>query len=157
MVIFDMNNCFEYKGYHSKIEYDYESKTLFGIIDGIQDLVTFESNSSSDIESEFHAAVDDYLEFCSSMGKEPDKEYKGTFNVRISPDLHRRASIKAFQDNISLNQFVQKAIQNELRGRINNEYHIYCSLQNAFPNQNSYSDISFKQVSSIPTKSYMRS
>ncbi|MBR5578809.1 MAG: type II toxin-antitoxin system HicB family antitoxin, partial [Lachnospiraceae bacterium] len=63
------------------------------------------------IEKEFHAAVDDYLEFCTEVGKEPDKEYKGTFNVRIEPELHKKLATKAFQENESLNTTVEKAIR----------------------------------------------
>jgi D-alanyl-lipoteichoic acid acyltransferase DltB (MBOAT superfamily) len=39
-----------------------------------------------------------------------NKTYKGTFNVRISPDLHRAISIHAMQNGLSLNQAVEKAI-----------------------------------------------
>ena len=83
-----MKNLLEYKGYHAKIEFDSEDLVLRGKIEGIKDLVNFESTDISTVEEEFHAAVDDYLEFCKEVGKEPDKEYRGTFNIRISPDLH---------------------------------------------------------------------
>ena len=58
------------------------------------------------------ADVDDYLEFCKDVGKEPDKEYKGTFNIRISPDLHKRLAIVAMQNGDTLNATVEKAIVN---------------------------------------------
>ena len=57
-------NILEYKGYHTKIELDTEEMVLRGKIEGINDLVNFESESIQEIEKEFHAAVDDYLEFC---------------------------------------------------------------------------------------------
>jgi hypothetical protein len=50
------------------------------------------------------------------LGKEPDKEFKGTFNIRISPELHRKAALKANQLGISLNQLVSDAIEHELSG-----------------------------------------
>ena len=52
-----------YKGYSTVIEFDSESKVLYGKIEGINDLVTFESNSAKEIEKEFHDAVDDWLKF----------------------------------------------------------------------------------------------
>lgn len=85
-----MKNIMEYKGYHTKIEFDVKSMTLRGKIEGINDYVDFEANDISGIEDEFHSAVDDYLEFCEEVGKNPEKEYKRTFNVRISPELHRK-------------------------------------------------------------------
>ena len=107
-----MKNLLEYKGYHTKIEFDSEALVLRGKIEGIKDLVNFESTDISTVEEEFHAAVDDYLEFCKEVGKEPDKEYKGTFNIRISPDLHKRLAIVAMQNGDTLNATVEKAIVN---------------------------------------------
>lgn len=105
-----MNNILEYKGFHTRIEYNSESKTLRGKIEGINDFVDFECNNPSDVETEFHNAVDDYLIFCEEIGVEPEKEYKGSFNVRISPDLHKKIALKAFKDNVSLNAEVEIAI-----------------------------------------------
>ena len=106
-----MKNMMEYKGYHTKIEFDVESMTLRGKIEGINDYVDFEAKDISNIEDEFHSAVDDYLEFCEEVGKNPEKEYKGTFNVRISPELHRKIAICALKDDCSLNAEVEKAIE----------------------------------------------
>jgi len=108
------DNILEYKGYYSKIEYSVEDKTLYGKIEGIKDLVSFESNFPDEIENEFHLAVDDYLAYCKDLGQEPDKVYSGTFNIRISPDLHRQLSIDAFKNNRSVNKSVEKAIEQYL-------------------------------------------
>lgn len=104
------NNILEYKGYHTRIEFDTEEFVLRGKIEGINDLVNFECEDIKDLETEFHEAVDDYLEFCKEVGKEPDKEYKGSFNVRISPDLHKKLAIIAVKNGDTLNASVEKAI-----------------------------------------------
>lgn len=108
------NNILEYKNYHAKIEFDTESLSLYGKIEGISDLVNFESNDPRTIEMEFHAAVDDYLEFCEEVGKEPEKEYKGSFNVRISPELHRKLAMRALKEGISQNAVTEKALREYL-------------------------------------------
>lgn len=105
-----MKNVLEYKGYHAKVEFDSESMSLFGKIEGINDLVTFESKDLLSVEAEFQSAVDDYLEFCKEVGKEPEKEYKGTFNVRISPALHKQLYVIALKNGDTLNASVEKAI-----------------------------------------------
>lgn len=105
-----MENIMEYKGYHTKIEFVAETMTLRGKIEGINDYVDFEANDIASIKEEFHAAVDDYLEFCKEVGKTPEKEYKGTFNVRISPVLHRKMALCAFKDGCSLNAEIEKAV-----------------------------------------------
>ncbi len=104
-------NILEYKGYYTKIEYSAEDKVLFGKIEGIKDLVNFESESPEKIEAEFHSAVDDYLAFCADLGQDPDKPYKGMFNVRVSPELHRKAVIAADKRGETLNAFVVDAIR----------------------------------------------
>lgn len=105
------NNILEYKGYHTKVEFDSEECVLRGKIEGINDLVNFECEDIKRVEKEFHEAVDDYLEFCKEVGKEPDKEYKGTFNVRINPELHKRLANMAMKNGDTLNTTVEKAIQ----------------------------------------------
>nr|DAP71352.1 MAG TPA: putative nuclease [Caudoviricetes sp.] len=116
-----MKNVLEYKGYYTKINFSVEDKVLFGKIEGINDLVNFESESIDEIENEFHVAVDDYLEFCESVGKSPDKVYKGTFNVRISPALHREAAMLALKRNESLNKVVEDAIEIYVKGTTRTE------------------------------------
>ena len=68
------NSVLEYKGYHAIISVDFSTNTVRGRIEGINDLVDFESESLDTIEQEFKSAVDDYLEFCKEVGKEPEKE-----------------------------------------------------------------------------------
>ncbi|MBQ8429073.1 MAG: type II toxin-antitoxin system HicB family antitoxin [Clostridia bacterium] len=103
-------NILEYKNYFSKIEFSAEDKVLYGKIEGIKDLVNFESDTIDGIEKEFHAAVDDYLELCAELGQAPDKAYSGTFNVRVSPQLHRKIAIAALKTGETLNATVSKAL-----------------------------------------------
>ena len=105
-----MSTILKYKGYGTKIEYDVESAVLFGKIEGISDLVTFESKNADDIVQEFHSAVDDYLQFCADVGKNPDKEYKGLFNVRVNPNIHKMLAIEALREGKTLNSLVEESI-----------------------------------------------
>ena len=63
---------FEYKGYYTKIRYNKEEKWYSGKLEGIGDLVNFGSENLSEMEQEFHLAVDDYLEFCTEVGKQAE-------------------------------------------------------------------------------------
>ncbi|MBE6938283.1 MAG: type II toxin-antitoxin system HicB family antitoxin [Ruminococcaceae bacterium] len=105
-----MKNILEYKGYYAKIEYSVEDHVLYGKIEGIKDLVNFESDSVDNIEKEFQSAVDDYLDLCRELGQEPDKAYSGTFNIRISPELHRAVAMQAIKNGVSLNNTVETAL-----------------------------------------------
>lgn len=113
-----MSNVLEYKGYFAKIEYSAEDQVLCGKIEGIKDLVNFESSSADQIEQEFHAAVDDYLKMCEELGEAPDKSYSGTFNIRIDPILHRKIAMQAIKSGESLNKTVEKAIESYLNPQI---------------------------------------
>ena len=62
-----------YKGYSARPEYSAGDGVFFGRLLGINDLVSFESENEEGLEEEFHKAVDDYLEFCAEIGKQPEK------------------------------------------------------------------------------------
>lgn len=106
-----MNNILRYQGYSAKVYFSAEDSVLYGKIEGITDLVTFESDSAEKIEEEFRCAVDDYLAFCAEVGKNPCKAYQGVFNVRISPELHRQLAVRAFQNDTTINREVENAIE----------------------------------------------
>lgn len=109
-----MDNVLKYKNYSARIEYSAEDHVLYGKIEGIADLVNFESETVEGVEDAFHEAVDDYLTFCAEIGKTPDREYKGTFNVRVSPQLHAQLDRAAHDQGISMNQFIEKALSEYL-------------------------------------------
>lgn len=106
-----MANILEYKGYQTRVEFDAESLVLCGRIEGIRDLVNYEADSAETVEKAFHEAVDDYLQFCKEVNKDPDKVYGGAFNVRIPPELHRKLAMRAHRDGSTLNKTVQIAIE----------------------------------------------
>ncbi len=109
-----MSNTLKYRGYHGQIEFSAEDNLFIGHVIGIQDSLNFHGSSIDEITSSFHDCIDGYLEMCKTFGREPDKEYKGSFNVRISPQLHRSAAIQAEAAGKSLNQFIQEAIEEKL-------------------------------------------
>ena len=109
-----MANTLKYRGYHGQIEFSAEDNLFVGHVIGIQDSLNFHGSSIDEITVSFHDCIDGYLEMCKTFGREPDKEYKGSFNVRISPPLHRSAAIQAEAEGKSLNQFIQEAIEEKL-------------------------------------------
>lgn len=109
-----MSNTLKYRGYHGQIEFSAEDNLFIGHVIGIQDSLNFHGSSIDEITSSFHDCIDGYLEMCKTFGREPDKEYKGSFNVRISPQLHRSAAVQAEAAGKSLNQFIQEAIEEKL-------------------------------------------
>lgn len=106
-----MNSMLEYKGYHASIEYDAEENIFVGEVFGITDSLNFHGTSVAELKEMFQQSIDNYLELCEKIGKNPDKEFKGTFNVRMPPEIHRKAALAATEQKITLNQYVIKAIK----------------------------------------------
>lgn len=104
-------NILEYKGYYAKVEFSAEDAVLYGKIEGINDLISFESESASGISQAFQEAVDDYLNFCQEVGKSPEKAYKGSFNIRIPPELHKSLARLALKQGKKLNEVVVQALE----------------------------------------------
>ena len=105
-----MNDILQYKDYYASLHYSSIDDVFHGKVLGINDLINFEGSSVKELKKAFREAVDDYLETCKEMDKEPNKTYKGTFNVRIPTSLHKEAAIFAAINNVSLNDFIKTAI-----------------------------------------------
>jgi predicted HicB family RNase H-like nuclease len=108
-----MKEMLSYRGYYGSIAFSNEDMLFHGKVIGIKSLLSYEGNSAQELVSDFQNAIDEYLEQCSGMGLEPEKPFKGSFNVRIAPELHRAAALLASQRGESLNAFVEEAIANE--------------------------------------------
>ncbi len=110
-----MNNTMDYKGYIGSVEFSEEDGIFYGKVMGIRALISYEGETAKELVNDFHDSVDSYLELCKARGEEPEKAYKGSFNVRISPDLHKRAAVYATSHNTTLNSFVERALSAALR------------------------------------------
>jgi predicted HicB family RNase H-like nuclease len=109
-----MTNQFEYKGYVGSAEVDVESQTLFGRLLFIRDVIGYSADSPKELENAFREAVDDYLETCANQGDEPEKPFKGSFNVRVGPEIHRDVALAARRKNVGLNDYVCGALTDAL-------------------------------------------
>ncbi|MGB8816433.1 MAG: type II toxin-antitoxin system HicB family antitoxin [Rhizobiaceae bacterium] len=103
-----MGNVMNYKGYAARVEYDDEDGIVTGRIAGIRDGVGFHAATVEDLRSAFHEAVDDCIETCAKIGKEPQKAYSGQVMFRVSPEVHRKAALAAELAGKSLNQWAEE-------------------------------------------------
>ncbi len=106
---------FRYKGYIGQLIALEEDGQLHGEVIGLNDVITFASKSPKKLEKEFQKSVDDYLEFCAELGRDPEKTCSGKFQVRIPRELHGRAIIMAKSRKMSLNEFVGRSIAHAVR------------------------------------------
>ena len=116
-----MTQYFNYKGYQGTIEPQIEDGTLYGKLAFIGDLVTYEADTLKSLEREFRRSVDDYLDDCVALGKEPDKPFKGVLNVRLGAELHRKIGLLVnSRRGKSVNAFICDAVREKL-SRIDSE------------------------------------
>ena len=109
-----MKDVLLFKDYIGSVHYSSDDEIFFGKIEGINDSISFEGSSVHDLKAAFEEAVEDYIELCQLNGKDPEKVYRGSFNIRIRPELHRQLAQKALIEGKSLNQFIEDAIEEKV-------------------------------------------
>ena len=109
------DNHLHYKDYVGSVVFSETDAVFHGKVIGVKSLISFEGSNVDSLVADFHNAVDEYLEHCAKYGREPEKPYKGSFNIRIGADLHRRAALQANLFGMSLNAFVEDAIRKYLQ------------------------------------------
>ena len=106
-----MNNTIQCKGYVGSIEFSEEDGTFYGKVLGIRSLISYEGSNAEELVNDFHESVDDYLLLCKEEKKTPEIAYKGSFNVRISPELHKQLAMYAINKGVSLNNFIEDILK----------------------------------------------
>jgi predicted HicB family RNase H-like nuclease len=101
-----------HKGYQGSIEYE-DGHIVIELLH-IDDFVSTSCDDAKLVEITFHSLVDEYLKTCSTLGREPNKPYKGSLNVRMPADLHRSLAKAATQEGISLNSWIVDACRAKL-------------------------------------------
>ena len=105
-------SALEHRGYQGAATY--EDGTFLIRLLHIEDLITTNCEMASKVEETFRELVDDYIETCEQMGRAPQKPFKGSFNVRMKPDLHRLIAMAATRAGETLNGWVVKAAEERL-------------------------------------------
>jgi predicted HicB family RNase H-like nuclease len=100
----------EYRGYAAgPIEID--DGVLSGTVVGLRDVIHFQGNTGAELEQAFRDSIDGYLDWCARRGEEPERPYSGKVLLRVEPELHRKAAIRAAAEGISLNVWIARQIQ----------------------------------------------
>lgn len=101
----------EYKGYIAKVEFDNDDDIFHGEVINLRDVITFQGQTVTKLRQAFQESVEDYLDFCTERGEQPEKPYSGKFSVRIEPELHRKITIRARMTAKSLNRWVSETLE----------------------------------------------
>ena len=106
----------KYKEYEAIIEYDDKDRLFTGHVINTRNVLAFDGLTVNELKQFFHAVIDEYLEDCQAINKTPDKPFSGQFNLRISPELHRKIALTSKKQNVSLslNTFVEQTLEKEV-------------------------------------------
>lgn len=106
-----MDNIMEYKGYWARIKYSDEDECFYGKVEGLKNsLILFEGNTVKALKKDFKNAIDEHLKMCKDTGTDPEKQCRGSLNVRLGTELHTKAKMKSIEKNISINELIKEAV-----------------------------------------------
>jgi predicted HicB family RNase H-like nuclease len=105
-----MKDVLNYKGFIGSVHFSADDSVFYGKVEGITDLVTFEGETVKELTEAFHFMVDEHIKDCEAENIAPEKSYKGSFNVRLTPELHKRIAVSAKMRGITINKFVFEAL-----------------------------------------------
>ncbi len=110
-----MKDMMRYKDYFGSVHFSDEDNVFFGRIEFIRALVSYEGTDVTTLRQAFQEAVDDYLDTCAEQGIPPEKPFKGSFNIRISPQLHQRIAASAASKGMTINKYIAEILEREER------------------------------------------
>ena len=110
-----MKDLMQYKDYYGSVHFDDEELIFHGKIEFVRALVTYEATDAHGLLKAFQESVDDYLETCRSQKIEPEVSFKGSLNVRLGAELHRRVALAAEQHHSTINKFIVQTLDQAVK------------------------------------------
>lgn len=106
-----MNSIMTIGGHKALIRYDPETELFRGEFIGLNGGADFYADTVAGLHREGAASLESFLLVCKEQGIEPYRRYSGRFNIRISPETHAAAAHAAAAENISLNEWITRAVK----------------------------------------------
>ena len=101
-----MKDMLSHKGYYGSVNFDEDEMIFHGKIEFIRSLASYEATTARDLKKAFKNSVADYLATCEANDIEPEKPFKGSLNIRLGSDLHRKVALLAVRKQKSLNRLI---------------------------------------------------
>lgn len=110
-----MKDFMHYKGYYGSVHFDDDELVFHGKIEFIRALVTYEATDARGLRKAFEESIDDYLDTCRHQKIEPELPFKGSLNVRLGPELHRRVALAAEKSHSTINKFIVQTLDQAMK------------------------------------------
>jgi len=113
-----MSSTIRHGDFVAIVEYEPEEKLFYGRVVNTRDVIDFWANRADEIENEFAASIEAYLESCAEEGVEPEKPYSGKFQARLGEELHRKVATAAALSGKSMNEWITEVLERETKQRL---------------------------------------
>ena len=110
-----MKNTLSYKGFTARVEFDSDDNIFFGRVLGVRDIIGFHGKTVAELATDFHNAINHYLDICQQRGEKPQKTYSGKLTLRISPDIHAGIATAADHTGKSINKWVSETLEHAIQ------------------------------------------
>ena len=105
-----MRNVMTYKRYTARIEFDPRDNVFIGRVLGLRDGISFHGETVTKLRADFAASIDHYLADCAATARNPEKPASGRLLLRVPPEVHTAAAIRAQAEGKSLNQWAAELL-----------------------------------------------
>ena len=75
-----------YKKYTGSVSLDNQTNKYSGVVN-TKDVITYEADTIELLQKEFEESIEDYLEFCITLEREPSAPYKLSKNQKMNTDI----------------------------------------------------------------------
>lgn len=110
-----MKDLMKYKNYYGSVYLDNKELTFYGKVEFIRALVTYEATNAKGLINAFRESIDDYLDMCKDKDIEPEVPFKGSLNIRLGEELHRRVALAAEQQHSTINKFIVETLSQAIK------------------------------------------
>ena len=109
-----MMNLIEINDVKAFIQYDPDIDMFRGEFIGLNGGADFYADNIKTLKEEGKISLKVFMQMCKEDQVEPYKKFSGKFNIRIKPKLHEKIVASSKAQMISLNEFVNDAIESKL-------------------------------------------
>ncbi|MFV0543233.1 MAG: type II toxin-antitoxin system HicB family antitoxin [Marinicella pacifica] len=100
----------KFDDYLAVINYDPDIDMFRGEFVLLNGGADFYAKDIAGLRKEGEKSLKVYLDMCKEEGIEPKKSFSGRFNLRISSELHAQLSARAATENMSLNNWIERQL-----------------------------------------------
>ncbi len=104
----------EHKGFlGGRVKFDSGANLLHGEVMNSPDVVTFQGETVAQLKQAFIDSVEAYLSLCKERGESPEPLFPDKLELQLDPTVYKSALAAAKEAEISLNDWIIRAIKNE--------------------------------------------